>query len=1106
MDTSGGESEVTGEADDLMQLLPPSRTGVTFSNDLEITEEINPYTYRNFYNGAGVGLGDFNNDGLLDIFFTGNLVDNALYYNQGDFNFKRFDFNVAKSAANVNSPGSWSTGVTVVDINADGWDDIYVCKSGPPAEAKVAGLDGVRHNELFINQQDGTFTEEAAAYALDFNGLGVHATFFDYDQDGDLDVYLLSNSNRSVSGYDLVRDARNTPDPSGGNRLLRCNWPEENDGQIVYEDISGAAGIYRSAIGFGLGVTAGDVDNDGRTDLFVSNDYFERDYLYYNDGNGQLREALTEELPEISLGSMGADLADLDNDGLPELFVTEMLPATDERYKTKAVFQAWNRYQMFRDKGYHQQFGRNVLQWNRGNGRFSEVSRLAGVEATDWSWGALIFDIDGDGKKDIFVANGIGKDLIDQDYVKFDGNGDVIRKTLIEEGKSILTLFDKAPSEKLVNGVFRNESNLQFSPANQDWGMDQVSFSNGAAYGDLDNDGDLDLVVTNLDQPAFVYRNNSSQNHLLIDLQQEGSANPNAVGAKVICYQNGRQQYRELQSVRGFQSTVDRRLHFGLGEETMVDSLVISWPNGVTNVLGEMTAGVHSLIRNGSRITASAGQSVSSLARKKGQSEQTEDIATLLVKTSEINGVDAHQESDFVDFNQDGLLLWSISNEGPGLAVSSDQKLLFQGGAKGQIHTIYRLNQKGKVANVEAVLDVKPQSEAVDALFFDANNDGREDLYICHGGYEYNRSNTALLDQLYLNTPGGWKLSEQLLPSNNTLCSSSCAEAFDFDEDGDLDLFVGGRVVPGQYGLPATSYLLINDGKGIFKSKPIGKLGMVTDAVWGSWYSGGPPVLMVVGEFMPPTALSISKKGEILERLAVGDSGLWQSIDRTESSDGKIRYALGNHGLNSRLRANGKNALVLYLNDFDGNGKMEPVFCRRTNMEKDIPLALKDDLVAQLPGLRKQLQRYSSYAGKSIHEIFPPELVNRSIVITATDLASVEFSSETGDEDLEWIPLPNEAQLQPVYAIRYADLNGDATPDILLGGNQLTVKPELGIYAAGFGQVLLGDQQGGYIGLQPGQSGLDISGEIRAIAPFRNGKWIVGRSNDRPVLVERIER
>ena len=502
----------------LFKLRSAAETGIDFVNQLDYTEELNTYTYKNFYSGGGVGLGDFNNDGLIDIFFSGNLVPNKLYVNKGNWKFVD-----VSASSGVSEKGMWTTGVSVVDVNGDGWLDFYLCKSGPPGGNR-------RHNELFINNGDLTFSEKSREYGLAFEGLSTHAAFFDFDKDGDLDCYLLNNSFRSIGGYDLRVNQRERPDSLGGNKLLR-----NDEGKFV--DVSTHAGIYTSEIGFGLGVTIGDINKDGWEDVYVSNDFFERDYLYLNDHDGTFTESLELYMREISLGSMGADMADINNDALPEIFVTEMLPESDARLKTTTQFESWDKYNLSVKSGYYHQFSRNVLQLNNGDGTFSEISRYSGTHASDWSWGALIFDMDNDGFKDIFVANGIYKELLNQDYVNYAASPAVVQAISNKKASAITRLIDSIPSIPIANYAFRNNGDLTFTNKADDWGLGLPTHSNGAAYGDLDNDGDLDLVLNNVNMPSFAYENLSEQllpeNKTLTVILHGEKGNSFALGTKL---------------------------------------------------------------------------------------------------------------------------------------------------------------------------------------------------------------------------------------------------------------------------------------------------------------------------------------------------------------------------------------------------------------------------------------------------------------------------------------------------------------------------------------------------------------------------------------------
>jgi hypothetical protein len=1070
----------------MFTILDRSVTGIEFANNLDYTEEVNTYTFRNFYNGGGVGLADFNNDSLVDIFFAGNLVDNKLYVNKGDFHFE----DVSETSGVIRD--SWTTGVSIVDINADGLLDIYLCKSGPPGGKN-------RHNELLINNGDLTFTERSAEYGLDFEGLSVHAAFFDCDRDGDLDCYILNNSIRSVGGYDLRKDQRNIPDSLGGNKLLR------NDGG-KFIDVTQASGIYSSAIGFGLGVTIGDVDGDDWPDIYVSNDFFEKDYLYINNHDGTFREALEDYIREISLGSMGADMADINNDGLPEIFVTEMLPETDERLKTTSQFENWDKYARNVEQGYYRQFSRNVLQLNNGDGTFSEIGRFARVEATDWSWGALIFDMDNDGWKDIFVANGIYKDLINQDYVNFVANQTLVRQMILS-GDAVLTrLIDSIPSNKLPNYAFHNNGDLTFTNRSEAWGLGDPSHSNGSAYADLDNDGDLDLVVSNVNMPAYVIRNNARelhpQNGFLTVHLQGGAANPFAVGSKITLITGGNTLYAELAPMRGFMSTVDYRLHFGLGETKTIDTLQITWPDGTTQVITQVQANQMLRIRQNDNATPRHRPKMN---HKTWFQEKT------------LPGLDfVHRENDYSDFDRDRLLFHMRSNEGPCLCsgdVNGDGMTDFYiGGARGQAGRVYVSDRNGRVRSIaDKVFDEDADSEDTGCVFFDANGDGRDDLYVASGGSEFTSNSSALRDRLYFSTvEGGMSKSGQLLPTTQRFESTSAVTAADVDGDGDIDLFVGVRLIPFLYGVPANGYILLNDGKGQLTDATaqiapgLKELGLITAAQWADVNSDMRPDLIVVGEWMP-IRLFLNQNGKLIEATNNGlqnTEGWYHALAVGDfNGDGLTDFVTGNHGLNSRFRASEQEPITLYVNDFDQNGSVEQILTQY-NAGKPYPMVLRQDLVSQLPALRKKYLHYRDYAGQMIQDIFTSEQLERALVLNTRTLESSVWLN-AGDGSFTHKDLPPKAQFSPVYAILVRDFNGDGNADILMGGNLCRSKPEAGIYDASYGLVLEGNGNGEFTALSARKSGLCAKGELRAFTVLvGQTETIIGaRNNDAPIVL-----
>jgi hypothetical protein len=1074
----------TGQPDKRFTLLSPEESGIDFINQLEYTEQLNTYTFKNFYNGGGVGLGDINNDGLIDIFYAGNLVSNRLYLNQGNLKFE----DITKQAG-LETKGQWTTGVSLVDINADGWLDIYICKSGPPDVER-------RSNELFINNGDLTFSERAKEFGLAFKGLATHAAFFDYDLDGDLDCYLLNNSIRSVGAYDLRKDLRKIPDLLGGNKLLR-----NEAGKFV--EVSEQAGIYTSEIGFGLGVTVGDINLDGWPDLYVSNDFFERDYLYINNQDGTFRECLEEYMREISMGSMGADMADINNDGLPDIFVTEMLPESEARLKTTAQFENWEKYKLNLEQGYYRQFSRNVLQLNNGNGTFSDIARLAGVHATDWSWGALIFDMDNDGWKDLFVANGIYKDLLDQDYVNFIADPVLIRQMLLKEKNVIKRLVDSIPSHRISNFAFHNNRNLNFENKAVEWGLDLPTHSNGSAYADLDNDGDLDLVLNNVNMPSFIYRNNASaqlSNHFLNIFLVGTNGNAGAIGAKVTLYCGKEILYQELSPMRGFLSSVDYRLHFGLGEKATVDSLLIQWPGGT--ITKEYNLHTNQFV------------SFRQAESKPAQVVKKEKIKPVFSAADNTGPEFIHRENDFSDFDRDRLLFNMVSNEGPCVCVgdvnNDNRDDVYIGGAHGQPGSLFVQSASGKFEKIsQATFDNDKDSEDTSCAFFDANKDGRLDLYVTSGGSEFSTSSIALADRLYINDGINiFKKSPQILPVSLAFESTNTVAPCDYDQDGDVDLFVGVRLIPFLYGVPGNGYLLSNDGHGNFTNislthaPQLSKLGLITDATWADINKDGWQDLLIAGEWMP-LKVFINENGKLTDKSSsLGfekSNGWYQAIAVSDlNGDGWPDLAAGNHGLNSRFKASATKPVSMYINDFDQNGTVEHI---TTQYYKGVayPLVLRHDLVSQIPSLKKKYLHFRDYKEQTITDIFTPQQMERALVLNAFTLETAVWINQRGEKFVRQ-SLPVEAQFAPVYEILMDDFDNDDKPDILLGGNLYRAKPETGIYDGSYGLVLKGVGDGTFVSLSPSQSGVSVKGEIRALEKIRvkNNKYIIiGINNDR---------
>lgn len=1059
-------------------------SGFHFQNTLSFTKDFNPYTYRNFFNGAGVTIGDINNDGLLDIYISGNQVDNKLYLNQGNLTFK----DITESAG-VACQGVWSTGVTFVDINADGFMDIYVCKSGNPDVPN-------RNNELFINNGDLTFTERSKEYGLDVMGLSVQAAFFDYDKDGDLDCYLLTNSFRSVGNYDLVKNQREIPDPQGGGNKFFVN----ENGKFL--DYSKKSGIYTSSIGFGLGITLGDFNNDSWTDVFVSNDFFERDYLYINNQNGSFTESLTSYFQSISMGSMGADFADLDNDGTPELFVTEMLPDSLSRKKTKTVYENWDKYNLNVQNGYHHQFSRNVLQKKTGDNHYMEIGRLAGVSASEWSWGALLFDMNNDGRKDIFIANGIYKDLLDRDYLTFAGADDNVRKIIKEDRENaVLKLIDLMPSSNYRNYAFMNNGSLGFKDMAVEWGLGTPAYSNGSAYGDLDNDGDLDLVINNVNGPAMLYRNNSDSaifKSISLNLSMEGN-NTFAIGSEVTVFCKENIFFAENFVTRGFQSSVQPSVTIGLGKEIKsIDSLLIKWPDSGYTILYNIPVNKRLQVHKESSIVHH-----NLLLPRSGKTKLLKLISNDLYK---------HRSSTLTDFNRDRLLPMMYSNETPSLLkgdIDGDGvDEVYIGGGKNQEGSFVRFTTKGFESFHSKGLASMSASEETKGALVDVDNDGDLDLYVATGGRFFPNISTTLMDKIFLNDgKGNFSESPYPLPFSAYI-STSVVKPIDFDNDGDADLLIGERFDPFSYGRGGRAYLFENTGKGKFKdvteqqAPELKTMGMVTDANVSDIDNDGFDDIIIIGDWMPIVVLKNTGKNFINISKDLGlenTAGWWHNIESADlNQDGTVDFVIGNHGLNTFFKPDDR----MYVNDFDGNGSIEQIFCTKIN-DKYYPIVDKDEMLSQLPSLKKILLHYKDYGMKSMDEIFSESVLNSSTVFQVKILSSIILLSDSSG--YKKIELPLEAQYSPIYSLLVLDFDKDGVEDIIAGGNQYQVKPQFGRYDASKAWLFKGQLLNKEYKLQSGID-LNVSGQIRDIeyVEIKGTKYIFFAKHDDNLEIYKI--
>ena len=1077
----------------LFTRLPSSATGVEFENRLEPTADFNVFTYRNFYNGGGVAIGDLTGDGLPELVLTANTDGPRVYLNRGHFAFR----DVTERSGLKHAKGSWTTGVALADVNGDGRLDIYISKAG-------AGEPASRANELWINQGVGdngvpTFRDMARQYGVADEGMTTQVAFLDYDGDGDLDLFVMNNSLRAANSFSL----HNSRDQAEryGDKLYR------NDGGH-FTDVTIASGIHAPEMAFGLGIVVADVNNDGRPDIYVANDFFERDYLYVNRGDGTFSETLDRRMPVTSFSSMGLDAADVDDDGWPDIYTTDMLPEDERRLKTTTQFDGWDAYQARVRNGYHHQAMRNMLQRNNRDGTFSDIGQLAGVSRTDWSWSALIADLDLDGEKDILVTNGIAKDLTSQDYVAFLGKTQTMRDAT-NDGRSRVDfrkLIGMMTSTPLSNYAFHNLGGSRFLNESKSWGLDTPSFSSGAAYGDLDGDGAPDLVVNNIDQEAFVYRNNARVLHperhfLRVRLVGDGR-NPFGIGARVTAYSGADVVMQEESPVRGFQSSVDFVLDFGLGAHASLDSLRVVWPDGRVSLQRD--------VRTNQLVTVTQATSTRSTSPAEAPAPP---LMTDVTSHAAIDFV--HHENDFVDFNRELLIPKLLSTEGPMAAVGDVNgdglDDVYIGGAKEQAGRLLLQRRDGTfLPSDDDVFLPDAISEDVGAVFFDANGDGRPDLYVVSGGSEYSAGAPALQDRLYLNDGRGHlRRAAQALPLESS--SGSRVVAADYDGDGAIDLFVGGRVEPWHYGASPQSLLLHNDGRGHFtnvtaqRAPELERVGMVTDACWRDVDGDGRLDLVVVGEWMPITVFRNEGSGRLKRLVVPGlerSDGWWNRIVAGDlTGDGRVDFIVGNLGENGGLHATASEPTIMLAKDFDANGSFEQILSA-VNQGRRYPLALRDDLLRALPMLSPRLPTYASYAGKTVEDIFTRVELEGAVVRQAYTFATTLVRNEGGGR-FTLVPLPDEAQLAPVYGILATDIDGDSHADLLLAGNFDGFRPEIGRMAASYGLLLRGDGRGRFTPSRAPESGFVVPGQSRDVARVRTAAgdaYLVTRNNDRPLL------
>ena len=1077
----------------LFTKLTTNETGIDFKNELTETHKYNYFTNPYMYLGGGVSTGDINNDGLEDIFFIGNMVPNKLYLNKGDLKFE----DISESAG-ILGDGRWYSGTTFVDINQDGYLDIY---------CSVNGKNPPYNNELYINNQDNTFTERAAEYGLNCDGHSTQSTFFDYDKDGDLDLYVINYPPTSfiapVPYYAYMLDNHELKD---SDRLYR-----NDNGHFT--DVTVEAGL--SSFGLSLGVVAADVNNDGYTDLFISNDFNAPDFLFINNQDGTFTNQIDTSLQQISFFGMGADIADFNNDGYMDIFQLDMSAA--DNYRSKANMSAMDPAAFYQsvNSGLHHQYMQNSLQMNHGNAAgelpvFSNISRLAGVSSTDWSWGCLLADFDNDGWKDLFVTNGIRRDVNNKDfYAKYRTFFDELENSPDYENKEeevgLLNYLHELPSEKLSNYIFQNNQDLTFTKKTKDWGFEEKTFSNGVAYADLDNDGDLDLIINNLEDTSSIYRNNSTNtNHLTINLNGNGKVLPN--GSMVSIYTRDGMQVQEHNVVRGYLSSVSPLIHFGLGSVSLIDSVLVNWPNGSTTKLTEVKSNQRLSITYDEAKTIASNSN-----RPSGHSKLFLTIDSLDLKV--------HEENPFDDFAIERLLPHKNTTLGPALATGDLNNDGYEdyiiGSSIGQSATVFIQDEKGNFSALSIPDLLKDQYyEDLGILIFDADNDGDNDFYIASGGNEFSAGSLGYEDRFYENLGNNtFKRNKEAIPDIKN--SGLDVSASDFDHDGDLDLFVGGRLIPKKYPAPADSYILenISDASGpkfvdvTNKVLPeLKSLGLVTTSIWIDFDNDGWEDLVIVGEWMPIKFYK-NRKGifeDVSDQVLDNKfSGWWFDIQKGDfDNDGDQDLIVGNLGKNYKYQASTTAPFKIYLNDFDSNEKSDIVLSYKKG-DTEFPVRGRQCSSQQMPAIKAKFKDYNSFASASLNQIYTSKLLDESLSYEISSFASIYLENNGGKFSAK--QLPQLAQLSSINKFIVNDFDEDGNLDVVLAGNLYNSEVETPRNDASFGLFLQGDGAGNFKAKTMMESGLKIVGDVRDMELLsKNGRKhiLVAKNNDRMQLIK----